>query len=69
MSKYVSKEDEKRMLDTQKFPTSDTSKKLADRIIYYQKSSKKVMLTIFDGGHEILSQQAVDYIDKKNGYR
>ena len=69
MSKYISKEDEKRMLDTQKFPTSDTAKKLADRIIYYQKSSKNVMLTIFDGGHEILSQQAVEYIEQKNGYR
>ena len=67
ISKYVSKEDEKRMVDTQKFPVSDTSKKLADRMIHYQKSSGNVMLTVFEGGHEMLSQQALEYIEQKNG--
>jgi poly(3-hydroxybutyrate) depolymerase len=64
ISKYVSKEDEKRMVDTQKFPVADTSKKLANRMIDYQKSSRNIMLTIFEGGHELLSQQALEYIEQ-----
>ena len=67
ISKYVSKEDEKIMLATQKFPVADSSKKLADRMIHYQKSSGNIMLAIFEGGHEMLSQQALEYIEQKNG--
>jgi poly(3-hydroxybutyrate) depolymerase len=66
ISKYVSKEDEKRLLETQTFTITDTAKKLADRVIYYQKTSKKVTLTIFEGGHEILSEQALEYIEREN---
>ena len=66
ISKYVSKEDEKRMLDTQTFPGSDTTRKIDGKIIYYQKSSKNVMLTIFDGGHDMLSKPALEYIEEKN---
>jgi len=66
VSKYVSKEDEKRMLDTQTFPVLDTDKKIAGKAIYYQKSAKKVMLTIFEGGHDMLSKQALEYIEQKN---
>lgn len=66
VSKYVSKEDEKIMLDTQTFPVPDTTKKIAGKAIYYQKSSKKVMLTIFEGGHDMLSKQALEYIEQKN---
>jgi hypothetical protein len=65
-SKYVSKEDEKRMLETQTFPVSDTTRKINGKLIYYQKSSKNVMLTIFEGGHDILSKQALEYIEQKN---
>lgn len=66
VSKYVSKEDEKRMLDTQTFPVSDTTKKIAGKVIYYQKSAKNVMLTIFEGGHDMLSKQALEYIEQEN---
>lgn len=65
VSKYVSKEDEKRMVDTQTFPVSDTAKKIGGKVIYYQKSSKKVMLTVFEGGHDMLSRQALEYIEQK----
>ena len=65
-SKYVSKEDEKQMLDKQTFPVSDTTRKIDGKIIYYQKSSKNVTLTIFEGGHDILSKQALEYIEQKN---
>ena len=65
ISKYVSKEDEKIMLNTQTFPSYDTVKKIAGKAIYYQKSSKKIMLTIYDGGHDMLSRQAIEYIEMK----
>jgi predicted peptidase len=63
ISKYVSKEDEIQMVETQAFPSADTSKKIDGKTIYYQKSSKKVMLTIFEGGHDMLSRQALEYIE------
>lgn len=66
VSKYVSKDDEKKMLDTQTFPVTDTTKKIAGKAIYYQKSSKNVMLTVFEGGHDMLSKQALEYIEQKN---
>jgi dipeptidyl aminopeptidase/acylaminoacyl peptidase len=66
LSKYVSQEDEKRMLDTQTFPVSDTTKKIGGKMIYYQKSAKNVMITIFEGGHDMLSKQALEYIEQKN---
>ena len=54
------------MLDSQTFPVSDTTKKIPGKAIYYQKSSKNVMLTIFEGGHDMLSKQALEYIEQKN---
>ncbi|MES2373047.1 MAG: alpha/beta fold hydrolase [Bacteroidota bacterium] len=66
ISKYVSIQDEKTMLDTQTFPVSDTSKRIAGKLIYYQRSSKNVALTIFEGGHDMLSRQALEYIEQKN---
>ena len=66
VSKYVSKEDENRMVDTQTFPVSDTIKKIGGKLIYYQKSSKNIMLTIFEGGHDMLSKQAIEYIEQKH---
>jgi predicted peptidase len=61
-SKYVNNEDLKFMVNTQSFPYSNSSNKIGNRTIHYQKASKKVMLTIFEGGHEILSKQALEYI-------
>lgn len=69
ISKYVTKEDEQIMLVTRKFPVADSSKKLADRMIHYQRSSGNIMLAIFEGGHEMLSQQALEYIEQKKGRR
>lgn len=54
------------MLVTQTFPVSDTTKKIAGKVIYYQQSLKKVTLTIFEGGHDMLSKQALEYIEQKN---
>ncbi|MEO6313480.1 MAG: prolyl oligopeptidase family serine peptidase [Chitinophagaceae bacterium] len=68
-SKYVNHDDLKLMLETQTFPFSNSHKKLGDRAIYYQKSDKKIMLTIFEGGHEMLSKQALEYIDAVNGIK
>lgn len=65
ISKYVSKEDEEIMLNTQAFPSYDTAKKIAGKAIYYQKSSKNIMLTVFEGGHDMLSRPALEYAEKK----
>jgi len=62
-SKYVKNEDLKFMLEEQTFPSSNSANKIGNRAIYYQKSTKNVTLTIFDGGHEMLSKQALEYIE------
>ena len=64
ISKYVNNEDLKLMVNTQSFPSSNSNNRIGDRAIYYQKASKKVMLTIFEGGHEMLSKQALEYIEQ-----
>ena len=68
-SKYVKNEDLKFMLETQTFPYSDSNKKIGDRTICYQKATKNFTLTIFEGGHEMLSKQALEYIEEINGSR
>lgn len=69
ISKYVKIEELKSMLETQTFPSSNSNNKISDRVIYYQKATKKFMLTIFEGGHEMLSKQALEYIEQVNGIR
>jgi hypothetical protein len=64
-SKYVKIEDLKYMVSKQSFPSSNNNSKVGDRAILYQKSSKKVILTIFEGGHEMLSNQALEFIERK----
>jgi len=64
-SKYVNIEDLKYMVSKQSFPSSNNNK-IGDRAILYQKASKKVMLTIFEGGHEMLSNQALEFIEQNN---
>jgi pimeloyl-ACP methyl ester carboxylesterase len=59
---YVSPEDLETMLQTQRFSPADSSKKVGGRLIHYQKSSKHISLTVFEGGHEILSNVALDLI-------
>ncbi|MEP7111305.1 MAG: prolyl oligopeptidase family serine peptidase [Ferruginibacter sp.] len=68
-SKYVKNEDLKFMLETQTFPSSNSNKKIGDRAICYQKATKNIMLTIFEGGHELLSKHALEYIEQINGIR
>ena len=62
-SRYVSAEDASIMLKTQSFPTKKPIKKIDNRAVLYQKSSKKITLTIFEGTHEILKNVALDLID------
>ena len=61
-TKYVSNEEMKILTETQSFPASNSIKKLSDRVIHYQKTSKRIMLTIFEGGHDLLSKEALEYI-------
>lgn len=62
-SKYVNHKESEILINTQSFPSSNNDNKIGDRTIHYQKSFKKVMLTIFEGGHDMLSKQAVEYIE------
>ena len=68
-SKYVKTEDLKSMVTTQTFPSSNGNNIINDRVIYYQKATNKIMLTIFEGGHEMLSKQALEYIEQINCIR
>jgi poly(3-hydroxybutyrate) depolymerase len=61
-SKFVSNEDLKFMMNEQSFPISNVNK-IGDRVIHYQKESKKIMLVIFEGGHDMLSKQALEHIE------
>ncbi len=61
-SKYVNNNDLQFMLEKQSFPSSNNDK-IGDRAIHYQKESKKIMVTIYEGGHELLSKQALEYIE------
>ncbi len=62
-SKYVNNNDLQFMLEKQSFPSSNNDK-IGDRAIHYQKESKKIMVTIYEGGHELLSKQALEYIER-----
>lgn len=57
------------MLETQTFSLTKNNNKIGDRIIYYQKVRKNIMLTIFEGGHDMLSKQVVEYIEQITGIR
>jgi poly(3-hydroxybutyrate) depolymerase len=59
-SNYVSPADLETMLKNQSFSSTDTRSKIGDRVIHYQKSSKNISLTVFEGGHEILPKVALD---------
>ena len=62
-SKYVDTKDMKLMVETQSFPSSNNSDKIGDRIIHYKKISKNIWITIYEGGHELLSKQALENIE------
>jgi pimeloyl-ACP methyl ester carboxylesterase len=61
-ARYVSPDDVSTMLKTQSFPLKKPIKKIDNRAILYQKSSKKITITIFEGTHEILKNVALDLI-------
>lgn len=61
--RYVSSDDASTMLKTQSFPVKKPVKTIDNRAILYQKSSKKITITIFEGTHEILKNVALDLID------
>lgn len=67
-SKYVSTRELLEMTDHQTFGKSPRLT-IGDRAIYYQKQTKLLMLTIFEGGHEMLSNEVLDYIAQMNGSR
>lgn len=66
ISRYVSQADLETMLKTQAFSSADTLRTIDKRVIHYQKSSKKISLTIFEGGHEILRNVVLDLINNLN---
>ena len=61
-ARYVSPDDAPTILKTQSFPVKKPIKKIDNRAILYQKSSKKITITIFEGTHEILKNVALDLI-------
>lgn len=62
-SQYVSQKDLDYMLNQQTFNASNNLK-IGDRIIYYQRKSGRIMLTIFEGGHEMLSNEVFESLNK-----
>ncbi|HEY6437400.1 MAG TPA: hypothetical protein VIY47_12480, partial [Ignavibacteriaceae bacterium] len=67
-SSYVSKKDLLEMITQQTFAAS-THLTIGGRAIYYQKQTKLLMLTIFEGGHEMLSKEVLVYFPQLNGSR
>jgi dienelactone hydrolase len=66
---YVSEADAATMLKTQTFPTQNPAKTIENRAILYQKTSKKITLTIFEGTHEILKNSALDLIPNTHKHK
>jgi dienelactone hydrolase len=62
-SRYVSEEDAATMLKTQTLPAQNPPKTIDNRAILYQKSSKKITLTIFEGTHEMLQKVVLELIN------
>ncbi|MDP1817393.1 MAG: alpha/beta fold hydrolase [Leadbetterella sp.] len=62
-SKFVSPEDLSIMLKTRTSPSSKTFKLLGKRDILYQKSSKNIQLTVFEGTHEMLSKVVLENLE------
>ena len=65
LEKFISDQDKSIMIKTQSFPNKKQYKPLGDREIVYQKTSKKITLTIFEGTHEMLNKVVLDRISKK----
>lgn len=61
-SNYVNTNDLNIMMKTQTYPSSTKYGKLGNKTIHYQKQSKKIKLTVFEGAHDLLSEQALESI-------
>lgn len=59
---FVSDADASTLLKTQAFPVAGKPNQIGDRAILYQKTSKNISLTIFEGTHEILNQVVLEKI-------
>ena len=68
-SKYVNPKDLELMIKTQSFPAQGTPLLIGDRVVHYRRQSKNITLTIFEGGHDMLSKQALEYIEQITGTR
>lgn len=58
-TRYVSAEDKELMLKTRSFPAQKPTEKLGERAILYQKASRNIRLTVFEGSHDILYDQVL----------
>ena len=61
---FVSEKDSEILLTTQSFTKSGPVRMIDNRKIHYQKSFKNISLTIFEGGHEILRNVALDRLEQ-----
>lgn len=61
-AKYVSGADAAVMLKEQMLPAKESAKKIDDRKVHYQNASRKISIIIFEGGHEILKNAALEKI-------
>ncbi len=65
-TRYVSTEDKELMLKTRSFPTQNPPEKLGDRAILYQRASRNIRLTVFEGSHDILYDQVLTKMSSGN---
>jgi predicted peptidase len=61
--KYVSEADLEVMIKTQKFESPNIQGKIGNRTVHYKKASRGIQLTVFEGGHEMLSDAVIDLIE------
>lgn len=61
--KFISEDDSEQLITTQSYKISGPLKQIDGRKIHYQKATKNISITIFEGGHEILNNIALDLID------
>jgi predicted peptidase len=61
-AKYVSDADAAVMIKEQILPAKESALKIDGRKIHYQNASRKISITIFEGGHEILRNAALEKI-------
>ncbi|HAK77013.1 MAG TPA: peptidase [Runella sp.] len=62
-TRYVLAKDAATLVKTQTFPVGTAPAQLDDRTILYQKSTKNISLTIFEGTHEMLQKVVLEKIE------